>query len=193
MSVDDETGKMAPHYDTGYQHWNLVLDTGMGYLEGNATKYVSRWRKKNGLEDLKKALHYVNKLLEWMGDEYPVDTRESTLDELEKLRDQVNRFADANGLDDLERQIVGLLARWSGKLHVVRARDLIVALMEHADRLAPAVPIEDSNRHGDRAASEVETGKSCRLGPECSTLVGAVCEDPLCDYSKERMGEIDGR
>lgn len=52
------------HYKSEYQHWDLVLDTGMGYLEGCATKYVARWRKKGGIEDLQKALHYGVKLVE---------------------------------------------------------------------------------------------------------------------------------
>lgn len=52
------------HYRAEYQHWDLVADTGMGYFEGQVTKYVVRWRKKNGVEDLKKALHYLNKLIE---------------------------------------------------------------------------------------------------------------------------------
>jgi len=52
------------HYKTNYEHWDLVLATGMGYLEGCATKYVARWRNKDGVADLKKALHYVEKIQE---------------------------------------------------------------------------------------------------------------------------------
>lgn len=47
-----------------YQHWDLAADTGMGYFEGQITKYVARWRRKNGVQDLEKALHYAEKLLE---------------------------------------------------------------------------------------------------------------------------------
>jgi hypothetical protein len=36
----------------------------LGYLEGNVVKYVSRWKNKNGIEDLKKAQHYLAKLIE---------------------------------------------------------------------------------------------------------------------------------
>jgi len=36
----------------------------MGYHEGNVVKYVSRWKNKNGLEDLKKAQWYINRLIE---------------------------------------------------------------------------------------------------------------------------------
>lgn len=51
------------HYQNDYQHWDWVADIGMGYFPGNATKYVSRWRKKNGLADLKKAMTYIDKMI----------------------------------------------------------------------------------------------------------------------------------
>lgn len=54
------------HYKnaTGVQHWDLITDYAVGYLEGCATKYVYRWRLKNGLEDLQKAEHFCQKLIE---------------------------------------------------------------------------------------------------------------------------------
>lgn len=35
-----------------------------GYCEGNVLKYVSRWRHKGGIEDLKKAQVYLNWMIE---------------------------------------------------------------------------------------------------------------------------------
>jgi hypothetical protein len=35
-----------------------------GYLQGNILKYLWRYRYKNGLEDLRKAQWYLNKLIE---------------------------------------------------------------------------------------------------------------------------------
>jgi hypothetical protein len=37
---------------------------GIGYFEGNVIKYVSRWRDKGGIADLKKARHYIDLLIE---------------------------------------------------------------------------------------------------------------------------------
>lgn len=37
---------------------------GIGYFEGNVIKYVTRWRAKNGVEDLRKAKHYLELLIE---------------------------------------------------------------------------------------------------------------------------------
>lgn len=36
----------------------------MGFLEGNVTKYVWRWKHKNGITDLKKAAFYLQRLIE---------------------------------------------------------------------------------------------------------------------------------
>ncbi len=51
--------KEQPSQPVQYIHAN-----GIGYLEGNVIKYVSRWKKKNGIEDLKKAKHYIELLIE---------------------------------------------------------------------------------------------------------------------------------
>jgi len=53
------------HYKTEYQHWDAMVDLyGPEYLLGCATKYIVRWRRKNGLEDLKKSIHYIQKAIE---------------------------------------------------------------------------------------------------------------------------------
>ena len=53
------------HYAGTTQHWDMVLSAlDNRYLEGNATKYLARWRKKNGVQDLEKAEHYLEKLIE---------------------------------------------------------------------------------------------------------------------------------
>lgn len=39
--------------------------TGMeAVCTGNALKYICRWKNKNGIEDIKKAIWYLNKLIE---------------------------------------------------------------------------------------------------------------------------------
>lgn len=46
------------------QHWDFVHHHRLDYFQGNATKYLTRWRQKNGIEDLKKAKHYCEKAVE---------------------------------------------------------------------------------------------------------------------------------
>jgi hypothetical protein len=53
------------HYsDKDIQPWDYIYANNLGYFEGNCVKYVSRWRDKGGIEDLKKAIHYLEKLIE---------------------------------------------------------------------------------------------------------------------------------
>lgn len=35
-----------------------------GFLRGNAIKYLARYKDKGGVEDLRKARHYLDKLIE---------------------------------------------------------------------------------------------------------------------------------
>lgn len=41
-----------------------ILANCLGYCEANVVKYISRWRQKNGIEDLRKARHYIDILIE---------------------------------------------------------------------------------------------------------------------------------
>ena len=53
------------HYkDKPMQPWDFIVANNLGYLKGNVVKYVSRWRQKGGVEDLRKAKHYIEKLIE---------------------------------------------------------------------------------------------------------------------------------
>lgn len=44
--------------------WTKDLDGIVAVCAANVIKYISRWNKKNGIEDLKKAQWYLNKLIE---------------------------------------------------------------------------------------------------------------------------------
>jgi len=50
------------------QPWDYVAANDLGYFEGSIIKYVTRWRDKGGIEDLKKARHFLDKLIEVSGD-----------------------------------------------------------------------------------------------------------------------------
>lgn len=52
------------HYKSTMECWDYIMSNNLGYLEGTAIKYLTRWQKKNGVEDLKKAVHFIEKLIE---------------------------------------------------------------------------------------------------------------------------------
>ena len=60
------TNKINPsYYKKGkIEVIDFITDQDFGYLEGNIVKYISRYKYKNGIEDLKKAEWYVKKLIE---------------------------------------------------------------------------------------------------------------------------------
>jgi len=58
------------HYQQGsIETIEYILDQKMNYLEGNVVKYISRYKMKNGLEDLQKASWYLNKLIQEVNNE----------------------------------------------------------------------------------------------------------------------------
>lgn len=47
---------------------DFITTNGLGFCEGNVVKYIARYKFKNGKEDLLKARHYIDLLIE---SEYP--------------------------------------------------------------------------------------------------------------------------
>jgi hypothetical protein len=53
------------HYtDMKIQPIEYILANRIGFGEGNVIKYVSRWEAKGGIEDLRKARHHLDLLIE---------------------------------------------------------------------------------------------------------------------------------
>ena len=53
------------HYlNTTIQPIEYIHANGLGFIEGCIVKYISRWRDKNGIEDLEKIKQYVDILIE---------------------------------------------------------------------------------------------------------------------------------
>ena len=59
------------HQEGGTHYKKLVIQpveychkNGLGFCESSVVKYVTRWRDKNGIADLRKARHFVDLLIE---------------------------------------------------------------------------------------------------------------------------------
>ena len=75
-AIDTQVG--GDHYKLmKIQPLEFIMANNMSYCEANVVKYISRWRSKNGVEDLRKARHYIDLLIE-----------EATDDALEVLQTQ---------------------------------------------------------------------------------------------------------
>jgi hypothetical protein len=63
-TTQEEIKKPARYNKKGkLECWDVVLDQEMDFLEGNILKYLWRYKEKNGVEDLKKARVYLDKLI----------------------------------------------------------------------------------------------------------------------------------
>ena len=52
------------HYQSQIQHWDYVVANDLDYFQGQITKYITRWKRKNGIADLYKAQHFTAKYIE---------------------------------------------------------------------------------------------------------------------------------
>jgi hypothetical protein len=64
MKANEEQVGGRHYLEKGIQPWDYIIANRLGYLEGNIIKYVTRYKEKGGLEDLVKASHYLEKLIE---------------------------------------------------------------------------------------------------------------------------------
>jgi hypothetical protein len=107
------------------QHWDVIDRNGVGYLEGVATKYICRHREKNGLQDLRKAEHYVMKLLEEVDEHGRRPRGTATLADVVGLR-------DGHNLNALEYGAVSMILRWNERAHLEAAlKDIQDLLLEY--------------------------------------------------------------
>lgn len=133
------------HYQGTYQHWDLVLRCGLGYLEGNATKYVVRWRKSGkGEQDLRKALHYVDKL----SDSFNMISHWGRRS-LHWVRQDVTAFCEGNCIPNIDAVIIMQLATWESPSDLEVVRNNLWHLIAESRTQIPA-PLTDSNKHAER-------------------------------------------
>ena len=122
------------HYSTkgGYQHWDWCADVRLGYFESAATKYLSRHWDKNGVEDVKKAYHYVLKILELVGEGRYAN---HSLHVCPRLEDRVpsrecfDRFTTGTEIPIAERSIMWALCNWrddSDLKYVLKEIDAVI-------------------------------------------------------------------
>jgi len=52
------------HYAMKIEPIEYIEENNLPFHEANVVKYVSRWRSKNGFEDLQKAKWYIERLMQ---------------------------------------------------------------------------------------------------------------------------------
>jgi hypothetical protein len=64
MSAIDKQVSGNHYKHKGIQPIVYIHENDLGFCEGNVVKYVTRYKEKNGAEDIRKAIHYLELLLE---------------------------------------------------------------------------------------------------------------------------------
>ena len=69
-ALDSQVG--GNHYkDLKIQPVEYIHQNNLGFIEGSVIKYVTRWKSKNGVQDLRKARHFLDLLIEMNENEKP--------------------------------------------------------------------------------------------------------------------------
>ena len=77
MSDKKQVG--GTHYSNlEIQPTEYIQKNNLTFIEGNIIKYVTRHRQKHGKQDLMKALHYLQQLIEYEYPDIPMHTWTST-------------------------------------------------------------------------------------------------------------------
>lgn len=62
-ALDTQIG--GNHYkELKIQPIEYIVKNELPFIEGNIVKYITRWKQKGGVEDIKKVIHYAQILLE---------------------------------------------------------------------------------------------------------------------------------
>ncbi len=114
------------HYRTEYQVWDFVENNGLGGLEHAIIKYICRWREKgDGIVDLQKAIHYIDKLIELHLNRYRVAKGVAPISD-------IKYFCEVQNLPLFEGNVVARISRWSCHEDLVTCRRWICDLIDVA-------------------------------------------------------------
>lgn len=125
MSVNDKQVG-GSHYRSNCSHWDYCIEANVPYLEGCASKYLVRWRKKNGLQDLEKAQHYMEKRLD------SIMHYRGCVRGARKSKALFNQFLKDNEIPTEEAAIIDLVMHWKSVVEVSEAIDRIKKLIADA-------------------------------------------------------------
>lgn len=132
MATANDTQIGGNHYAKGgeLQHWDLMDDHRVGYLEAAVTKYLTRWQDKDGVKDLRKADHFLAKLYE----KRSALSFQELVERMPKVpRAEINRFLSANKVTGDEADIIALVLTWESTATITLCRGRLSQLIVRAE------------------------------------------------------------
>lgn len=124
MSTANDTQVGGNHYKTKFEHWDLAHELNLGYFEGQISKYITRHRFKKGQEDVEKALHLCQKLIElaMFKNRLPMHRPASIA--------RMTEYAEANRLMPIEFACVMTICNWGDVSTLQSLHDRIFRLLQ---------------------------------------------------------------
>lgn len=165
------------HYQADYQHWDWCIDLGLGYLESAATKYVTRCYKKNGVQDVEKAITYLEKAQEARSQGRYSNQSMGTrgMASQDKALRLTRKFCNSADLDHLQSEFIERVQDWrtiedlSGAIAIARLIIASAQTPQEAASVAPA-PLPPASRAGavSDALRRVSNAPQTRPCPVCN-------------------------
>lgn len=144
-SVDPNAVQVGGDHYKGvdFQPWdwarNVSGTQGLGYYEVSAISYIARFRKKGGIEDLEKVLHYIDKMLFcWHAGEYANRCTATLL--------RIRQFNKENECDRFQSEAIHFLVAW-------REGDELVEVKKIVEELIQRERDDDFNHHHEQSFS----------------------------------------
>lgn len=198
----DETMKVTQvggsHYEADYQHWDWAMDVRLGYFESAGSKYVFRWYRKNGIEDLHKARSYILKVKEgflqgrWSNKCLHVDSWPVARDKAEMM---FGSFADSTEVPNVEADLCLLMAQWRDDTDLSFIIDQLNAHIEAVQTtldaggtLGPLLPLTTPQRQKTGGGGRAGGNTSHAIPSSVSTEVA----NSSVDGQKHPFGYIPG-
>jgi hypothetical protein len=117
------------HYGlTPWQHWDYVIEAGLGYFEAAATKYIVRHRSKNGYADLQKASHYIEKLI-WAYENKGFAPLLRVRPDILEMSSMLYKLTQLYNLNDAEQRACRLLSIWYDRSDLLQAQYAVDGMM----------------------------------------------------------------
>ncbi len=117
----NETQVGGSHYKKAtFQSWDWQL-YGLGGWEQAIVKYITRYQDKNGLQDLEKAQHYLDKTLFHFRSGEVKNTCRASLS-------AVHRYLEENQCDCMQRAAIEFIVMW-------RTEEDLLACKKHVQEL----------------------------------------------------------
>jgi len=134
--LDNSPGNYDNHYHGKIQPVMFSNSNNFGLCEGNVIKYICRHAKKNGEEDLNKAIWYIN---------YLKDQSEN------KSFISVDRFAEDQRLNFLQEQIANLMSYYksTGDVSILDDAIKLIEKLKAREYGDEKIIYEDDDEEGD--------------------------------------------